>query len=173
MRHNPIAINHNTVVEYNAADITNGGMHNKKLYLISGKLLGNVVGDVRKQLMDPNNMDFRPKQGLSYIQDDVGPYNHEESKTKYWIPGRIQYKVVWGCVCLMSCGFIYYYAVSNPKSCWEVVFLLYCLFCTRFLFNNLIKIFHGLYYSFIEIRVIIQLYTFLGHRPPILPLSQH
>ena len=113
VRQNPIAINHNTVVEYNAADIANGGLHNKKLYPMSGKLLGNVIGDVRKQLMDPDNMDFRPKQGSSYIQDDVGPYNYEESKTKYWIPGRIQYKVTWGCVCLKSCGFIYYYAVST------------------------------------------------------------
>ena len=113
VRQNPIAINHNTVVEYNAADIANGGLHNKKLYAMSGKLLGNVIGDVRKQLMDPDNMDFRPKQGSSYIQEDVGPYNYEESKTKYWIPGRIQYKVTWGCVCLKSCGFIYYYAVST------------------------------------------------------------
>ena len=113
VRQNPIAINHNTVVEYNAADIANGGVHNKKLYPMSGKLLGNVIGDVRKQLMDPDNMDFRPKQGSSYIQDDVGPYNYEESKTKYWIPGRIQYKVTGGCFCLISCGFIYYYAVST------------------------------------------------------------
>ena len=113
VRQNPIAINHNTVVEYNAADIANGGVHNKKLYPMSGKLLGNVIGDVRKQLMDPDNMDFRPKQGSSYIQDDVGPYNYEESKIKYWIPGRIQYKVTWGSVCLKSCGFIYYYAFST------------------------------------------------------------
>ena len=113
VRQNPIAINHNTVVEYNAADIANGGVHNKRLYPMSGKLLGNVIGDVRKQLMDPDNMDFRPKQDSSYIQDDVGPYNYEESKTKYWIPGRIQYKVTGGCVCLNSCGFIYYYAVST------------------------------------------------------------
>ena len=113
VRQNPIAINHNTVVEYNAADIANGGVHNKKLYPMSGKLLGNVIGDVRKQLMDPDNMDFRPKQGSSYIQDDVGPYNYEESKTKYWIPGRIQYKVTGGRFCLISCGFIYYYAVST------------------------------------------------------------
>ena len=113
MRQNPIAINHNTVVEYNAADIANGGIHNKKLYPMSGILLGNVIGDVRKQLMDPDNMDFRPKQGSSYIQDDVGPYNYEESKTKYWIPGRIQYKVTGGCFCLISCGFIYHYAVST------------------------------------------------------------
>ena len=113
VRQNPIAINHNTVVEYNAADIANGGVHNKKLYPMSGKLLGNVIGDVRKQLMDPDNMDFRPKQGSSYIQDDVGPCNYEESKTKYWIPGRIQYKVAGGCFCLISCGFIYCYAVST------------------------------------------------------------
>ena len=161
MRQNPIAINHNTVVEYNAADIANGGVHNKKLYPMSGKLLGNVIGDVRKQLMDPDNMDFRPKQGSSYIQDDVGPYNYEESKTKYWIPGRIQYKVTWGCVCLKSCGFIYYYyTVSNPKSCWAVFFLWYPLFCTRSLFNKLTTIFHGLYYSFIELRIIIRPHTF-------------
>ena len=61
---------------------------------MSGKLVGNVIGDVRKQLMDPDNMDFRPRPASSYIKNNVGPYNYEETKTKYWIPGRLQYKVI-------------------------------------------------------------------------------
>lgn len=92
VRQNPVAINHNTLVEYNAADIANGGVHNKKLYPMSGILKDNIVGDVRAELMDPDNMDFRPRPQSSYIEDDVGPYNFEETKTKYWIPGRQLYK---------------------------------------------------------------------------------
>ena len=93
MRQNPIPINHNTLAEYNSADIANGGVHNKKLYNMSGILVGNVIGNVRQQLMDPDNMDFRPQPGSLYIKDSVGPYNYQETKTKYWIPGRRKYKV--------------------------------------------------------------------------------
>ena len=32
VRQNPVPINNNTVVEYNAADVANGGKHNKKVY---------------------------------------------------------------------------------------------------------------------------------------------
>lgn len=92
VRENPVAINHNTVVEYNAADIANGGVHNKKLYPMSGILKDNVIGDVRAQLMDPDNMDFRPRKDSSYNLNGVGPYDVTESKKKYWIPGRIMYK---------------------------------------------------------------------------------
>ena len=93
VRQNPIAINHHTHVDYNAADIANGGVHNKKLYPMSGILVGNVIGDVREQLMDPDNMDFRPRPGSLYIKNNVGPYKYEDTKTRYWIPGRLQYKV--------------------------------------------------------------------------------
>ena len=92
VRQNPIAINHNTVVEYNAADIANGGVHNKKLYPMSGILKDNVIGDVRSQLMDPDNMDFRPRPDSEYNANGVGPYDYTETKKKYWIPGRKMYK---------------------------------------------------------------------------------
>ncbi|KAL9968134.1 hypothetical protein ACROYT_G026467 [Oculina patagonica] len=92
VRQNPIAINHNTVVEYNAADIANGGVHNKKLYPMSGILKDNVIGDVRAQLMDPDNMDFRPRANSEYNINGVGPYDFTETKKKYWIPGRKMYK---------------------------------------------------------------------------------
>lgn len=87
-----MSINHNTFVEYNAADIANGGVHNKKLYPLSGELKDNIIGDVRTELMDPDNMDFRPQPESAYIQNNVGPYSFEETKTKYWIPGRQLYK---------------------------------------------------------------------------------
>ncbi|KAL9968135.1 hypothetical protein ACROYT_G026469 [Oculina patagonica] len=92
VRKNPVPINHNTVVEYNAADIANGGVHNKKLYPMSGILKDNVIGDVRAQLMDPDNMDFRPRNGSLYNINGVGPYDITETKKKYWIPGRKMYK---------------------------------------------------------------------------------
>ena len=95
MRKNPIAINQNTVVMYNAADIANGSVRKKKLYNMTGILVGNVVGDVRPQLTDPDNMDFRPRNGSLYIKDNVGPYNYQETQTTYWIPGRQLYKVIW------------------------------------------------------------------------------
>ena len=78
-----MAINQNTVVRYNAADIANGGVHKKKVYNMSGILVGNVIGDVRPQLMDPDNRDFRPRNSSLYIKDDVGPYNYQETQTTY------------------------------------------------------------------------------------------
>ena len=95
MRENPVEVNQNTAVMYNAADVANGGEHEGVLYDINGILTGNVIGDVRKQLMDPDSMDFRPKHGSSlYINDNVGPDSFEETKSKYWIPGRKVYKVI-------------------------------------------------------------------------------
>ena len=79
---------------HNAADIANGGEHKGVLYGMNGILIDNVIGDVREQLMDPDSMDFRPRPGSLYIQNNVGPYNYQETKTSYWIPGRRQYKVI-------------------------------------------------------------------------------
>ena len=59
---------------------------------MSGILKGNVIGDVRGQLMDPDNMDFRPRADSSYNINGVGPYDLAETKKKYWIPGRKMYK---------------------------------------------------------------------------------
>lgn len=117
MRENPIAINHNTHVDYNAADLANGGVHNKKLYPISGILVGNVIGDVREQLMDPDNMDFRPRPGSLYIENNVGPYNYEETKARYWIPGRREYKVKHG-----FSAFLAWLIPTNLFSCKFILF---------------------------------------------------
>lgn len=92
VRQNPIEINQNTVVRYNAADIANGGVHNKTLYGMAGILKYNSIGNVRVQLMDPDNMDFRPRADSLYNLQGVGPYDFTETKTHYWIPGRKQYK---------------------------------------------------------------------------------
>ena len=76
-----MSINHNTLVEYNAADIANGGVHNKKLYPLSGELKDNIIGDVRTELMDPDNMDFRPQPESAYIQNNVGPYSPSSERS--------------------------------------------------------------------------------------------
>ena len=88
VRQNPIEINQNTVVQYNAADIANGGVHNKTLYGMAGILKYNSIGNVQAQLMDPDNMDFRPWADSLYNLQGVGPYDFTESKTHYWIPRR-------------------------------------------------------------------------------------
>ncbi len=59
---------------------------------MSGILKYNVIGDVRAQLMDPDNTDFRPRNGSLYNINGVGPYDFTETKRKYWIPGRKMYK---------------------------------------------------------------------------------
>ena len=93
VRDDPTQINNFTVVAYNAADIANGGIHLKKTYPMNGILVGNEIGDVRGELVDPDNMDFRPQQNSRYIEDNVGPYKFQNVPTTYWIPGRRQYKV--------------------------------------------------------------------------------
>lgn len=52
----------------------------------------NVVGQVRQQLVDADNYDFRPKAGSDYIPNSVGPYLYNPKATTYWIPGRKLYK---------------------------------------------------------------------------------
>jgi hypothetical protein len=47
----------------------------------------NLVGlDYRDQVMDPDNMDFRPVKRSAAEKNKVGPY--ETSARFYWIPGR-------------------------------------------------------------------------------------
>ena len=59
---------------------------------IPGTFTNNAIGDVRKLLRDPDNLDFRPKQGSDLIPKGVGPYGQESMKHGgvYWIPGRQQ-----------------------------------------------------------------------------------
>ena len=91
VRENPVPINNETVVEYNAADFANGGKHEGKLYPLAGRVVKyNVLGDVRREVMDADNMDFRPRFNSSYAKYGVGPYS--PNSLKYWIPGRQLYK---------------------------------------------------------------------------------
>ena len=91
VRKNPVPINNNTVVEFNGADVGNGGKHGGKVYPLAGKTVKyNVLGDVRKQVVDADNMDFRPLLNSTYMKYGAGPYSYNPSK--YWIPGRQLYK---------------------------------------------------------------------------------
>lgn len=93
VRENPVPINNFTTVIFNAADVANGGIHGGKLYPLAGSLIKyNVMGDVRDQLVDPDNFDFRPQPNSTYLQHNVGPYRYERKMTHYWIPGRQLYK---------------------------------------------------------------------------------
>ena len=93
VRQNPVPINNNTVVMYNAADVANGGVHGRKLYPLAGRAVKyNVIANVSDQLVDPENFDFRPLPDSLYIQNNVGPYSYNPEMTHYWIPGRQLYK---------------------------------------------------------------------------------
>ena len=59
---------------------------------IPGNFTNNINGDVRSILRDPDNFDFRPKQGSDLVTKGIGPYGQESMKHGgvYWIPGRQQ-----------------------------------------------------------------------------------
>ena len=52
--------------------------------------------DVKEQMVDPDNNDFRPVPGGAFITPDggeiIGAYTSGESSKTYWIPGRKLYK---------------------------------------------------------------------------------
>ena len=52
----------------------------------------NLVGDVQQEVVDLNNLDFRPRKDSRYNKDKVGPYLYDPSSKYYWIPGRQLYK---------------------------------------------------------------------------------
>lgn len=93
VRSNPVAINNQSIVMYNAATTANGGKNKKKTYPLAGRVVeDNIIGKVRGQLMDANNWDFRPSAGSKYIPNNVGPYKYDPGLNSYWIPGRQLYK---------------------------------------------------------------------------------
>ena len=93
VRDNPVHINDNTIVMKNAADFANGGKHKKKRYPLGGKVVkDNEIGKVRPEVVDADNMDFRPRWGSRYIAHGAGPYLYDPKMTHYWIPGRQLYK---------------------------------------------------------------------------------
>lgn len=51
-----------------------------------------MIGNVRKQVIDADNFDFRVVKNSDYIENNVGAYKYEPKMIKYWIPGRLMYK---------------------------------------------------------------------------------
>ena len=93
---NPVEINKETVVLRNAADVANGGKKKKKprgTYPLVGKLVQfNMIGNVRPEVVDEDNLDFRPGKDSIYSKDMVGPYRYNPKSKYYWIQGRQLYK---------------------------------------------------------------------------------
>ena len=85
---NQIPMNTNTVVTNNGATkMLDGG----------GVIENNYESeDVKEQMVDPANYDFRPAPGGAFITPDggeiIGAYTSGESSLTYWIPGRKLYK---------------------------------------------------------------------------------
>ena len=95
VRSNPVEINQHSEVLKNAADVANGGKRKKPrgTYPLAGQSVKfNVVGKVRPEVVDADNLDFRPREGSAYIKDQVGPYLYDPNSKYYWIPGRQLYK---------------------------------------------------------------------------------
>lgn len=92
-RQKAVEMNKESVVLRNAADVATGGKIKGVTYPLPGRLVEfNAVGDVQKEVMDADNLDFRPRKHSKYNKDKVGPYLYNPSSTKYWIPGRQLYK---------------------------------------------------------------------------------
>ena len=92
---NPVEINKETVVLRNAADVANGGKKKKPrgTYPLAGKLVQfNMIGNVRPEVVDADNLDFRPRKDSKYNKDMAGPYRYDPNSKYYWIPGRQLYK---------------------------------------------------------------------------------
>lgn len=95
-------INRKTVTRNNLAGRLGGRWWGNKETPLPGIHSNNFVGDVRTQLRDADNWDFRPRQGSELIDaglptedveaaflgraPDIGPY--EFGDENYWIPGR-------------------------------------------------------------------------------------
>lgn len=82
-------MNQKTVIRQNAADVANGG---RSSWPLPGIVTKNVIGPVRPEVMDADNLDFRPRVTSKYNADSVGPYRYDPRNRFYWIPGRQLYK---------------------------------------------------------------------------------
>ena len=88
-----VPMNRNTAVLYNAASVANGMRHRGTVCSLAGHpVTGNEMGDVRGNLVDADNLDFRPTSSSRYKLHKVGPYEYSSTATTYWIPGRQMYK---------------------------------------------------------------------------------
>ena len=95
VRSNPVEINKHSEVLKNAADVANGGKRKKPrgTYPLAGQYVKfNLMGKVSPEVMDADNLDFRPRKGSAYIKDQVGPYLYNPKSKYYWIPGWQMYK---------------------------------------------------------------------------------
>ena len=95
VRSNPTEINRNSEVVKNAADVANGGKRKRPrgTYPLAGKTVKfNSIGEVRPEVMDADNLDFRPRNGSAYVEHQAGPYLYNPQGKYYWIPGRQLYK---------------------------------------------------------------------------------
>ena len=95
VRSNPPEINQHLEVLNNAADVANGGKRKKRhgTYPLAGQTVKfNSIGKVRPEVMDADNLDFRPRKGSAFIQDQSGPYIYNPKSKYYLIPGRQSYK---------------------------------------------------------------------------------
>eukprot|EP00111_Clytia_hemisphaerica_P016485 TCONS_00048859-protein len=93
VRTNPGVINEHTIVTGNIADVANGGKIPKgkgKVYPLQGLIIeGNRMNmDVKRELMDPDNHDFRPRPASKTAQINAGAYEYSRDSKTYWIPGR-------------------------------------------------------------------------------------
>ena len=90
-RQKMVAMNRKSVVLRDAADVAGRGEIRPPPF--PGRLVKfNVVGDVRKEVMDADNLDFRPRENSKYNRHKVGPYLYDPTSRYYWIPGRQLYK---------------------------------------------------------------------------------
>ena len=85
--HGGTGMNFNSVVVNNGAVLQGGG----------GVIENNYdAQDVKEQMVDADNYDFRPAAGGGFITPDggeiIGAYASGESSLTYWIPGRKLYK---------------------------------------------------------------------------------
>ena len=93
VRTNPVAINHHTIVTNNMADVANGGKIPKgkgKVYPLAGDTIMNndIDINIKNQMMDPDNNDFRPRFASRSAKINAGAYPYEARMEHYWIPGR-------------------------------------------------------------------------------------
>lgn len=57
---------------------------------IPGTAIDNYQVNIRDELEDPDNFNFRPKKGTTSADKKIGPYDTDSAD--YWIPGRQEYK---------------------------------------------------------------------------------
>ena len=91
-RENATLMNTQSVVLRNAADEANGVRIKGHTYPLPGRLVDFNKGNVRYNLVDIDNLDFRPRSNSTYNKEKVGPYVYDPSSKYYWIPGRQLYK---------------------------------------------------------------------------------